>query len=216
MKAKEAYNYYFVNDGHITAPRQAPMVRSLALGLLDGETAKSIAKDLNESAIKRNYTVGTGFLSTPFVLEVLTEYGYLETAYRMLENTKAPGWLAMVEGGATTIWENYIMYDENNHPLSHSMNHYSPGAVCAFLYDTVCGIIISGENSFILKPRPGGTLTFAKADYNSPYGRITSEWEKKDGKTVFNFEIPSNTTASLVLPNGKTELLKSGKHTFEL
>ncbi|MBE6835155.1 MAG: alfa-L-rhamnosidase [Ruminococcaceae bacterium] len=216
LKAKEAYNYYFVKDGHIAAPRQAPMVRSLALGLLDGETAKSVAKDLNESAVKRDYTVGTGFLSTPFVLEVLTEYGYLETAYRMLENTKAPGWLAMVEGGATTIWENYIMYDENNHPLTHSMNHYSPGAVCAFLYDTVCGIRISGENSFILKPQPGGTLTFAKADYNSPYGRITSEWEKKDGKTVFNFEIPSNTTASLVLPNGKTELLKSGKHTFEI
>ncbi|MCR5207421.1 MAG: glycoside hydrolase family 78 protein [Eubacterium sp.] len=214
LKAKQAYNYYFVKDGHINAPRQAPMVRALALGLLEGETEKSVANDLNESAVKRNYTVGTGFLSTPFVLGVLTKYGYSDTAYRMLENTKAPGWLAMVEGGATTIWENYIMYDENNHPLSHSMNHYSPGAVSAFLYDTVCGIRINGENSFLLKPQPGGTLTFARAEYNSPFGKITSTWEKKDGKTVFSFEIPSNTTAQLILPNGETKQLLSGKHTI--
>ncbi len=214
-KAKEAYNYYFVKDGHINAPRQAPIVRSLALGLLDGETELSVAKDLNESAIKRNYTVGTGFLSTPFVLGVLVKYGYAETAYRMLENTKAPAWLAMVEGGATTIWEDYIMFDENNHPLCHSMNHYSPGAVSAFLYDTVCGIIISGENRFTLQPKPGGTLTFAKAEYTSPYGRIVSGWERKDGKTVFSFEIPSNTTAQLILPDGTAEQLISGDYTFE-
>ena len=213
--AKKAYNYYFVKDGHITAPRQAPMVRALALGLLDEETEKSVAKDLNESAVKRNYTVGTGFLSTPFVLSVLVKYGYTETAYRMLENTKAPGWLAMVEGGATTIWETYIMYDEDNRPLVHSMNHYSPGAVCAFLYDTVCGIKISGENRFTLQPQPGGTLTFARAGYNSPYGKITSAWEKKNGKTVFSFEIPSNTTARLILPDGTTEQLVSGAYTFE-
>lgn len=215
QKAKEAYNYYFVKDGHVNAPRQAPMVRSLALGLLDGEAEKSVANDLNNSAVGRNYTVGTGFLSTPFVLGVLVKYGYADTAYRMLENTKAPGWLAMVEGGATTIWEDYIMYDENNHPLSHSMNHYSPGAVCAFLYDTVCGIRISGENRFTLQPLPGGTLTSAKAEYNSAFGKIVSGWERKDGKTVFSFEIPSNTTALLILPDGTEALLKSGKHTFE-
>ena len=214
-KSKEAYNYYFVKDGHINAPRQAPMVRSLALGLLDGETEKTVANDLNESVIKRNYTVGTGFLSTPFVLGILVKYGYIDTAYRMLENTKAPGWLAMVEGGATTIWESYISYDRDNHPISGSMNHYSPGAVCAFLYDTVCGIRISGENLFTLQPQPGGTLTNANAEYNSPYGKITSSWEKKNGKTVFRFEIPSNTTAQLILPDGTAELLKSGIHTFE-
>ncbi|MBQ1506011.1 MAG: hypothetical protein IIZ48_04485, partial [Erysipelotrichales bacterium] len=48
-------------------------------------------------------------------------------AYRMLENTQAPGWLAMVKQGATTVWEHYTAYDEERHPLKQSMNHYSPG-----------------------------------------------------------------------------------------
>ena len=166
--AKRAYNEFFIENGHNTAPRQAPMVRSLALGLLDGETEKKVAEDLNRSAMERDYTVGTGFLSTPYVLSVLVKYGYTDTAYRMLENTKVPGWLAMVEGGATTVWETYVEFDDDGHPLGHSMNHYSPGAVCSFLYDTVCGIRITGERTFRIAPIPGGTLGWAKAKWDSP------------------------------------------------
>ena len=213
--AKRAYNAFFVKDGHITAPRQAPMVRALALGLLDGETARSVAADLNADATKRNYTVGTGFLSTPYVLGVLTKYGYLDTAYKMLENTKAPGWLARVEGGATTVWENYVMFDAEGHPRQSSMNHYSPGAVCAFLYDTVCGIRVDGERHFTIAPQPGGTLTRAEASWLSPYGFVTSGWEKTEIGTRFTIEIPPNTTATITLPNGKTETVNAGRYSYE-
>ena len=40
-----------------------------------------------------------------FLLPVLTEAGFADTAYKMLENTEKPGWLAEIEDGATTIWE---------------------------------------------------------------------------------------------------------------
>lgn len=219
--ARQAYRFYFVKAGHITVPgqsgqnRQAPMVRALALGLLDEETAKSVAADLNESAIKRNYTVGTGFLSTPYVLEVLTNYGYLDTAYKMLENTKAPGWLAMVEGGATTVWETYVMYDEEGHPLGHSMNHYSPGAVCAFLFNTVCGIRVDGERRFVIAPLPGGTLEHARARYRSPYGEVSCRWERKeDGRILYHVEVPANCTAVIRLPGGRVENVCTG--TYEI
>ncbi len=212
--AKRAYNAFFVKDGHITAPRQAPMVRALALGLLDGETEQSVAADLNRSAIERNYTVGTGFLSTPYVLGVLASHGYLDTAYQMLENTKAPGWLAMVEGGATTVWENYVMFDDEGHPRQSSMNHYSPGAVCAFLYDTVCGIRISGERLFLIAPEPGGTLTYAGAEWNSPYGAVRSRWERTEKGFRFEIEIPANTSAEIRLPDGRTETVTAGRYEY--
>lgn len=214
--AKKAYNYHFVRDGKINAPRQAPMVRALALGLLDGETAGSVAADLNRSAVERRYTVGTGFLSTPFVLGVLAKYGYLDTAYRMLENTVAPGWLAMVQQGATTVWENYLAYDEDGHPLRQSMNHYSPGAVCAFLFDTVCGIEVKKENRFTIRPRPGGSLRWAEASYDSPYGRVSSRWERAAEGTAFSFEIPSNTEAELTLPDGTQRILSCGSYSYLL
>lgn len=216
MGAKKAYNHYFVKDGHIQAPRQAPMVRALALGLLDAETARSVAADLNRDAVARNYTVGTGFLSTPFVLEVLTQYGYVDTAYKMLENTQAPGWLAMVEQGATTVWENYQAYDENGHPLLQSMNHYSPGAVCAFLFEEVCGIRVAGENRFSIAPIPGGTLGFAQASYLSPYGKVCCGWKKENGKTHYTVSIPSNTTAEIQLPGKDLFTVESGTYEYSV
>lgn len=212
--AKNAYNYHFVKDGKIQAPRQAPMVRALALGLLDEETALSVARQLNDDVLARDYKVGTGFLSTPFVLSVLVQYGYVESAYRMLENTHAPGWLAMVAQGATTVWENYISFDENGHPKMTSLNHYSPGAVCAFLFNTVCGIRVTGENSFEIRPIPGGTLTYADASYLSPYGKVESSWVLKEGKYSFTVHIPANTTAQIHLPDGQMYTVNCGIHHF--
>ena len=213
--AAQAYNKFFIKDGHVNAPRQAPMVRALALGLLDDQTAESVAADLNADAIRRNYTVGTGFLSTPYVLPVLTKYGYPDTAYRMLENTEAPGWLAMVKGDATTVWETYVMYDADNHPLGHSMNHYSPGAVCAFLYDTVCGIHVDGERHFVIRPQPGGSLTHAEAVWRSPYGEVRSFWKKTGEAFRYTITIPANCSAEVLLPDGRIDTVNSGVHTYE-
>ena len=213
--AKAAYNFHFVKDGHIVnAPRQAPLVRSLALGLLDAETAQSVAADLDRSARERNYTVGTGFLSTPFVLGVLAKYGYTDTAYKMLENTVAPGWLAMVEQGATSVWENYIAFEENGSPRMQSMNHYSPGAVCSFLFETVCGLKIAGENHFAICPVPGGTLTWAAVNCDTPYGFVRSAWQHGDGNTTFTVELPANTTADITLPDGSRYAAGPGTHTY--
>ena len=212
--ARKAYNFHFVKDGKIQAPRQAPMVRALALGLLDEDTSYKVAGQLNEDVISRNYKVGTGFLSTPFVLGTLVKYGYVESAYRMLENTEAPGWLAMVAQGATTVWENYVSYDDDGHPMMTSLNHYSPGAVCAFLFDTVCGIRVAGENRFVIAPVPGGTLTHANVVYDSPYGKVESGWKREAGQFTFIVTIPANTSARIQLPDGQCHEIIAGEYTF--
>ena len=74
---------------------------------------------------------GDGLSAHPLLLPVLTKAGEAETAYKMPENTEKLGWLADVLGRATTIWENWAG--------SGSRNHYSPGAVCQWLFDTCAG-----------------------------------------------------------------------------
>jgi alpha-L-rhamnosidase len=212
--AKKAYNYHFVKDNDINTIRQAKLVRPLALGLLDKDTEIRVAKRLNDVAIARNYKIGTGFLSTPFILPVLADYGYLDTAYKMLENQEEPGWLAMVAQGATTVWEHYNGYDENGHPLQTSFNHYSPGAVCSFLFSHIAGIRVAGENEFIISPHPGGSLTYASASFCSAYGTVTSGWKSDRGQTTFTVNIPANCTATVILPDGREEKADMGEHSF--
>ena len=205
--AKEAYNALFVKTGTLNTNRQAKLVRPLALGLLDGEEQKNAQKRLVKAVEDYNYCVGTGFLSTPFILPVLAEAGETETAYKMLENTKKPGWLGEVLDGATTIWENW--------EGDLSQNHYSPGAVCQWLFDGVAGIRVTGENKFRIMPLPGGTLTYAKASYRSPYGLVESGWERQKNSTKYVITIPANCTAEVILPCGTRRTLSAGHYEME-
>lgn len=200
--AKSAYLRYAELDTN----RQAKLVRPLALGLLDGETKEKAQQRLKKAVENYRYRVGTGFLSTPFLLPVLTESGEVETAYKMLENTEKPGWLGEVTDGATTVWENW------DGVASH--NHYSPGSVCEWLFDTCAGIRVDGENHFVIAPVPGGTLTHAEASYLSPYGKVESRWEKAGNSIRYAITIPANCTAEIRLPDGQTKQVSAG--TYEL
>ena len=213
-KAKEAYQYHFVKNQDIDSARQCKLVRPLALDLLDEETAKNVAARLNQTAIDREYKIGTGFLSTPFILQVLVDYGYTDAAYKVLENQEEPGWLAMVKQGATTIWEHYNGYDENGHPLDTSFNHYSAGAVCGFLFSYTAGIHLAGERSFLFKPVPGGTLTHADAVWESPYGTVKARWKLEGEEFLYSVELPANCRGRVELPDGKQYEIGPGRQEF--
>jgi alpha-L-rhamnosidase len=205
--AKNAYDYLFLKDGIIDTDRQAKLVRPLALGLLDGEKKKYVQKRLVQAVENRDYRIGTGFLSTPFVLPVLTEAGHADIAYKMLENEKSPSWLAEVKAGATTVWEDW--------EGEESRNHYSPGAVCEWLFNTVAGIKVDGENKFVIEPVPGGSFIFAKAEYASLYGKVSVRWEKTEGGYRYEIIVPPNTIAEVVLTDGTRQTVTAGTHTLE-
>ena len=192
--------------------RQAQLVRPLAFHLLnDRQTAYARARLLQ--ALERfGWRVGTGFLSTPLILDVLTDID-LEAAYRLLENEEMPGWLFMPKNGATTVWEAWEGTATKQGGIA-SLNHYSKGAVCRWLFDTMCGIRVDGENHFSIAPRPGGHFTHARASYTSVYGRVESGWERTEAGYAYAVTVPAGCTATLTLPGREAVVLPAGTHTF--
>ena len=138
----------------------------------------------------------------------------IEAAYRLLENEEMPGWLFMPKNGATTIWESWEGTQAQGGIAS--LNHYSKGAVCEWLFKTMCGIRVDGENHFTIVPRPGGHFTYAKASYDSVYGRVESCWKKENGKWNFDIAVPANCTAEIVLPETTPQTVSAGTYHFEL
>ena len=187
-------------DYSLDTDRQARLVRPLAFDLLDEKQAGYAQKRLIQALANYGWRLGTGFLSTPLILDVLASYD-LDAAYRLLENEEMPGWLFMPKNGATTIWESWEGTQAQGGIAS--LNHYSKGAVCEWLFKTMCGIRIDGENHFVIAPKPGGSLTYAKAVYHSIYGTVECGWEKTEDGYQFKICIPANTTASVQLPNGE-------------
>ncbi|SHL58641.1 alpha-L-rhamnosidase [Anaerocolumna jejuensis DSM 15929] len=192
--------------------RQAKLVRPLYMNLLNTEQEKYAKKRLIQAMESYSWRLGTGFLSTPFILYVLAEIN-IDYAYRLLENEEIPGWLSMPKNGATTIWENWEgdLGDQKN---AASLNHYSKGACIEWVIEEMCGIHVKGENEFIIEPKPGGTITFAKAEYQSIYGAVISGWQKKEDQIVYSIRIPSNTIADILLPNGTKQTVKSGEYEY--
>lgn len=190
----------------VDTDRQSKLVRPLALNILEGAEAWKTLDRLITAIERRDYRIGTGFLSTPLILPLLTRMGRLDTAYKMMENEKEPGWLYEVKAGATTVWENW--------DATASQNHYSPGSVCQWLFETVCSITVNGVNHFTIAPQPGGTLTYASFSYNSIYGKVSCTWQKEDFTIKYNISIPANTTADIHLPDGTVEFVTTGTWQF--
>lgn len=216
-KVKQIYNkYYIQEDGTMVPGKQAPYVRVLQFNLVNDDKRKMVAEKLVEEIRNNGMKLNTGFLSTPFLLFQLLENGFKDEAFAVLEQTESPSWLAPVILGATTILEDWTGLEEH----ANSYNHYSYGAVCDFLFSAVAGIRpflkSPGYKDFEIKPTIGGTLTNAKAELDSPYGKITSEWVQEEHQTRFSFEIPVNTTAVIKLPNGDTKTVGSGIYNYVL
>jgi alpha-L-rhamnosidase len=159
--------------------------------------------------------VGTGFLATPHLLPVLADTGHLDVAYELLLSDREPGWLVMVDRGATTVWERWDGVDADGVP-HESLNHYSKGAVVSFLHRYTAGISLlePAYRRFRISPRPGGGLTSAEAAHESPYGRISSAWRVDGDRFELRVVVPAGTEAAVELPDGTTASAGPGEHTY--
>ena len=211
---KRAYQE-LVTTAHfpLDTDRQARLVRPLALGLLTKRQTAFAKNRLIQALENYGWRLGTGFLSTPLILDVLADID-IEAAYRLLENEQIPGWLSMPKLGATTIWESWEGPYTTQGAGAGSLNHYSKGAVCAWLFRAVCGIAVAGENRFLIAPRPGGSLRHAQAAYTSIYGKVESRWEKTETGITFTITIPANCQATVRLPDGREFTQTAGTVTY--
>lgn len=210
-KAVKAFRAAFTENGVIHSDRQCEYVRAVAFSLLDEAESRAAAETLNRMVIDNGYHLNTGFLSTPFLCEVLAQYGYADTAYRLLLQPDAPGWLYEVNRGANTVWETWTGIDAEGRP-HESLNHYSYGAICGWLFRGVCGIRLEC-GKLTISPVPHRSLGYARAVYESPSGRIESAWRYEGDSVRYEFSVPANMTAEVTLPDGRAFVLEPGRHT---
>ena len=190
--------------------RQAKLVRPLYMNLLSEKQAEFAANRLIAALDRFDWRLGTGFLSTPFILYVLEKID-VEYAYKLLENEQMPGWLFMPKMHANTIWESWEGTQAQGGIAS--LDHYSKGAVLEWVFSEMCGVQVSGENEFTIAPKAGGKFTFAKCEYQSVYGKVFCGWQRENGVTTYKIVIPANTTAKVVLPDGE-RTVHAGEYEF--
>jgi alpha-L-rhamnosidase len=204
-------------DGNVRSDRQADHVRALAFGLVPDNLRAQTASRLVDLIRAAGGHLDTGFLATPFLLPVLADAGHVDVAFDLLFCDTPPSWLAMIDRGATTIWEHWNGIDDDGVP-HESLNHYSKGAVVSFLHEYVAGIRTLDDGPaygrFRIEPVLGGGITWAEAAHDSPYGRVASSWTLINGEFRLVVDIPPNTAAEVVLPDGTVNHAAPGTAIF--
>ena len=175
-------------------------------------TAASLAALVEKDGVQ----LRTGFVGTPYILHVLTRFGYTDLAYQLLLRREYPSWLYPVTLGATTMWEHWDNIRPDGTMWStdmNSFNHYAYGAVADWLYGVCAGINpgTPGYETVLFTPTPTDRLDHFSASFDTAHGAIVSKWWHEDGVVKYELTTPRPATAVI---DGKTYTLDVGTHRF--
>lgn len=195
---------------------QTEHIMALQFELTDNPQA--VADSLAALIHKQGDMLQTGFVGTPYILHVLSRYGYSELAYTLLLRKEYPSWLYPISKGATTVWEHWDGIKPNGDiwPASmNSYNHYAYGAVGDWMYGVMAGINTVEDAPGFAKvhfaPIPDGRIEWFKAEIDTKWGKVSSHWWHENGRVHYEITTPVVSTAVI---EGKAYTLSPGKHIF--
>jgi len=209
-------NTYLLTDGRMTSDTQTAYAVALQFDLLPGPDARAAAGDrLAELVESGGHTIQTGFIGTPLVAPALSNTDHVDAAYALLLQQECPSWLYALKHDATTVWERWdsMLPDGTVNPGEMtSFNHYALGAIAQWLHTTVAGLTMAapGYRRILFRPRPGGGLTWAAAEHESPYGRVAIRWDLRDSNLQVTTTVPTGTEAGIEWPDGSMTPLRAG------
>ena len=206
-----AFRKAFVGeDGSVKGDTQGGYTLALHFDLLTEEERTLAVRHLLRRIEERGGYPDTGIQTTNRMMMELTQQGHVDTAYQILNNDRIPSWKYMIEHGATTIWERWDSWSESKgfqDPSMNSFNHYAMGAVAEWIYRTIGGINPDPENPgfrhFIIRPQPGGGITWAKTTHTCIRGTIKVEWKTEGDSFHLDVTVPPNSDATIHVPCGR-------------
>ncbi len=198
---------YLTATGRLVSSTQTAYVLALNFDMLPENLRAQAAERLSANVKDYGNHLTTGFLGTPYLCHVLTRFGYVDLAYKLLLQETYPSWLYPVKMGATTIWERWdgIKPDGTFQvPSMNSYNHYAYGAIGDWMYRVMVGLDTyedgTGYKHSKIQPHIGGGFTNAAASLQTYYGKLSNSWKVAENKLVMDVEVPVNTNATLFVP----------------
>jgi alpha-L-rhamnosidase len=199
---------YVDPHGDLPVRLQGVYVLALAFDMVPEDRRARTAARLVELIRERGNRLDTGFLSTPYLLDVLCDSGHAGVARALLWQSDMPSWLYEVDHGATTIWETWDAISPDGEIRPMSFNHYAPGSVDDWLYRRVAGIrpTAPGYRTATIEPDFEAGVDSVRAHVGTPYGRLAVEWTTTADAASITVDVPHGVAATLVTHAGRVAL----------
>jgi alpha-L-rhamnosidase len=212
IKAAARKHYYDRKTGRLTGHSQTSIACFLYQGLVEPDETATFKKMLLDEVAAHNDHIDSGILGTKYVMNILTEFGMADVAYRIAAQEDYPSWGNWIRQGATTLWETW--------DGTASRNHHMFGDISAWFYKTLAGIMPDPEKPgfrhVIIKPWPVDDLTYAAGETETPYGFLRSTWRKEEERFTLELTIPPNSSATVHIPTASSgSVLENGRPASE-
>lgn len=212
VKSALLAKWYDAAEAKVCTGSQACQTFALWLGIVPEEDAPRAAKRLRDDLVECGYRFTTGNLCTRYLMDVLSQYGYLEEAWTLITKQTYPSFGYMIQQEATTIWERFEL---KKAPVMNSHNHPMFGAVDYWFYAYLCGIqpLEPGYEKILIKPYIPEKLMSAQASVDTVKGEVAVRWMKRYGGLHLHVQVPFGARAIIDF-GGEICEVGSGFHTF--
>lgn len=209
-QTREVIKERYIQADQVDNCGQCALSFALYFHIVEGEQAKNIAKRLADVVRDDGYRFKTGIFGTAFVLNALSEYGYMDIAYKMVARYDYPSYGYWKKQGATTLWESWLG--------DASRNHHMYGNVIDWMTRNIVGLQNKGVayNKCVFKPYFFGDVCSAETETYTPKGKLSFSWQKNGTHLKVVAKIPQGVEARLALPNANPILIASGVWEFEV
>ena len=205
---------YVADDGTLPLDLQGPLVLALAFDLVPADRRPLTIARLTQLVEQNDGHLDTGFLSTPYLLDVLWDAGERALARSIFWKSTPPSWLYAVDMGATTTWESWETIQPDGTPTVSSLNHYAFGCVDDWVFRRQAGIAPAepGYRRVRIAPDVEGPLNAVRARIDTVRGPISVDWSRSGASAVVEVDLPRGVAGELEL-KGAVEMLSPGRHT---
>jgi hypothetical protein len=184
---------------------------AIFMGIVEPQYKQAVMENLKADIRAHGNRLTTGDVGNRYLFQALALNGENELMYLMNNHDDAPGYGFQLKFGVTTLTEQWDPRKGN------SWNHFMMGQIDEWFFRSLAGIEPSapGFKEFTIQPHVTGDLTYIKADHETLYGTIIVEWKRENSRFHLSVNIPVNTKATVILPNGTSQQAESGKWEFE-
>lgn len=199
-QVKSSFTKFFVtDDGKLTSDYQGCYVLALSFKMVPKEVENQLVTQLVQKIKNNGNRLDTGFLSVPYLLDVLCQHGHSDLAKTLFFQDACPSWFYEVNHGATTIWESWAGIQPDGKVGTFSFNHYAFGCVLDWMIRETVGLktLEPGFKSIQIKPSLEIVDDF-DLSFESASGLITISKKGKNWKASVPEEMAVEIDLSLV------------------
>lgn len=198
---------YLPDSASYATGTQIDLIYPLLAGVTPDALKESVVNTLMQVTADRfKGHLSTGLVGVPVLTQWATREGKADFMYQMLKQRGYPGYLYMIDHGATTTWEHW------NGERSHIHNCYN--GIGSWFYQALAGILPDeeqpGYQHIFIKPQMLEGLTWVNASKHTPYGNVAVNWTLQNQSLSVEVEVPIGSRATFIPPQSYTPVSLNG------